>query len=148
MCLGVTQQGQVCFTKRKVVSGHPVAKLAKLGFGSRSNSALFFFFFFAAHVLAESSPGTDRHPPPHPESLTMKLPFCGLCLPVGYRRSEVFCVFPSATRTVCKMKRTSPGGKGRNDIPSRCIGVERPVPWGNCTAEAWSKGDTGAWGLS
>ena len=44
MCLGVTQQGQVCFTKRKVVSGHPVAKLAKLGSGSRSNSALFFFF--------------------------------------------------------------------------------------------------------
>ena len=67
MCLESHSRARLALQRRKVASSHPVAKLAKLGFGSRSNSALFFF----AHVLAESSPGTDRHPLPYPESLTV-----------------------------------------------------------------------------
>lgn len=69
MCLESHSRARFALQRRKVVLGHPVAKLAKLGFGSRYNSALF-FFFFAAHVLAESSPGTDT-PSPHPESVTV-----------------------------------------------------------------------------
>ena len=57
MCLESHSRVRSAFQRSKVVSGHTAATLAKLGFGTRSNSAL-----FAAHTLAESSPGTDRAP--------------------------------------------------------------------------------------
>ena len=42
MCLESHSRARLALQRRKVASGHPVAKLATLGFGSRSNSALFF----------------------------------------------------------------------------------------------------------
>ena len=53
MCLESHSRARFALQRRKVVLGHPVAKLAKLGFGSRYNSALFFFFFLLPIFLKE-----------------------------------------------------------------------------------------------
>ena len=54
MCLKSHSRARLALQRRKVASSHPVAKLAKLGFGSRSNSALFFFLpmFWQNQALA------------------------------------------------------------------------------------------------